>query len=57
MYGDGYRLRSFTLEHAIIKPGGRTTIDGQRTSVIMDLGERSIIPVPECLAVHMPKRG
>jgi len=48
--------RSFTLEHAIIKPDGRTAIDGQCTSVIMDLEARSIIPVPECLAVHLPKR-
>ena len=48
--------RSFTLEHAIIKPDGRTAIDGRCTSVIMDLAERSIIPVPECLAVHLPKR-
>ena len=49
--------RSFTLEHAIIRPDGRIAIDGQCTSVIMDLAERSIIPVPECLAVHFPKRG
>ncbi len=48
--------RSFTLEHAVIKPDGRTAIDGQCTSVIMDLAGRSIIPVPECLAVHLPKR-
>ena len=49
--------RSFTLTHAIIKPDGRTAIDGQCTSVVMDLDERAIIPVPECLAVHLPKRG
>ena len=48
--------RSFILEHAIIKPDGRTAIDGRCTSVIMDLTERSIIPVPECLAVHLPRR-
>ncbi len=48
--------RSFTLEHAIIKPDGRTAIDGRCTSVIMDLAERSIISVPECLAVYLPKR-
>ena len=48
--------RSFTLEHAIIKPDGRTAIDGRCTSVIMDLAERSIVPVPQCLAVHLPKR-
>ena len=49
--------RSFTLEHEIIKPDGRTAIDGRCTSGIMDLAERSIIPVPECLAVHLPKCG
>ena len=47
--------RSFTLGHAIIKPDGRIAIDGQCTSVIMDLDERSIIPVPECLAAHLAK--
>ena len=48
--------RSFILEHAVIKPDGRTAIDGRCTSVIMDLTERSIIPVPQCLAVHLPRR-
>ena len=48
--------RSFVLAHEIIKPNGRVAIDGQCTSVIMDLAERSIIAVPECLAVHLPKR-
>ena len=48
--------RSFILEHAIIKRDGRTAIDGRCTSVIMDLAERTIIPVPECLAVHLPRR-
>ena len=49
--------RSFILAHGIVKPDGRTAIDGRCTSVIMDLSERSIIPVPECLAVHLPKGG
>ena len=48
--------RSFTLAHAITKPDGRTAIDGRCTSVIMDLTVRSIIPVPACLAAHLPKR-
>ena len=48
--------RSFTLAHAIIKPDGRTAVDGRCTSVIMDLAARSIIPVPGCLAVHLPRR-
>ena len=48
--------RSFVLAHEIIKPDGRVAIDGQCTSVIMDLVGRSIIAVPECLAVHLAKR-
>ena len=48
--------RSFVLAHEIIKPDGRVAIDGRCTSVIMDLSERSIIAVPECLAMHLPKR-
>ena len=48
--------RSFTLAHEIIKPDGRIAVDGTCTSVIMDLAERAIIPVPDCLAVHLPRR-
>ena len=48
--------RSFVLAHEIVKPDGRVAIDGQCTSVIMDLAGRSIIAVPECLAAHLPKR-
>ena len=48
--------RSFVLAHEIIKPDGRVAIDGQCTSVIMDLVGRSIIAVPECLAMHLAKR-
>ena len=48
--------RSFVLAHEIIKPDGRVAIDGRCTSVIMDLAGRSIIAVPETLAVHLPKR-
>ena len=48
--------KSFTLEHEIIKPDGQVAIDGNATSVIMDTAERAIIPVPECMAVHLPRR-
>ena len=48
--------RSFILAHEIIKPDGRIAVDGECTNVIMDLVERVIIPVPECLAVHLPRR-
>ena len=48
--------RSFTLAHEIIKPDARVALAGTCTSVIMDLAERVIIPVPECLAAHLPRR-
>ena len=47
--------KSFTLAHEIVKPDGRVAIDGRCTSVIMDLAGRVIVPVPECLAAHLPK--
>ena len=49
--------RSFTLAHEIVKPDSRVALAGTCTSVIMDLAERVIIPVPECLAAHLPGRG
>lgn len=49
--------KSFTLYHEIIKPDGSVAIQGECTSVIMDINaERGIIPVPECMARHLPKR-
>ena len=48
--------KSFTLLHEIIKPDGEIAIDGSATSVMMDSVERSIIPVPACMAEHLPRR-
>ena len=48
--------KSFTLGHKIIKPDGQIAIDGEATSVIMDMSSRSIIPVPECLGRYLPDR-
>ncbi len=48
--------KSFTLSHEIIKPDDVVAIDGIATSVIMDLESRSIVPVPQCLATHLPPR-
>ena len=48
--------KSFTLEHEIIKPDGQVAIDGIATSVIMDTTQRAIIPVPACMAEHLPGR-
>lgn len=48
--------KSFTLYHEIVKPDGSVAINGQSTSVIMDMSARAIVPVPECMARHLPKR-
>ena len=49
--------KSFILAHEIVKPDGQVAVRGRCTSVIMDLAGRAIVPVPECLAAHLPKRG
>ena len=48
--------KSFTLGQEITKPDGDVAIDGQATSVIMDMGRRGVIPVPACLARYLPAR-
>lgn len=48
--------KSFTLGHRLNKPDGQTAIDGEVTSVIMDMSSRSVIPVPDCLARFLPDR-
>jgi YbgC/YbaW family acyl-CoA thioester hydrolase len=52
----GQRLgrKSFTLGHEIIKPDGATALQGEATSVIMDLDSRVIVTVPECVASQVP---
>ena len=53
---DSMGTKSFTLKHQLIKSNGRIAIDGFATSVIMDLTNRTTIPVPECLAAHLRGR-
>lgn len=48
--------KSYTLAHEIIKANGEVAIDGQATSVIMDMNQRAIVQVPPCMATHLPKR-
>lgn len=48
--------KSFTLRHQLIKSNGQIAIEGSATSVIMDTTKRLIIPVPACLAEHLPSR-
>ena len=47
--------KSFTLAHEIVKPDGQVAVRGRCTSVVMDLAGRAIVPVPECLAAHLPR--
>ena len=48
--------KSYTLAHEIIKPDGRVAIDGEATSVVMDMSKRGVIPVPACMAEYLPLR-
>ncbi|MBO67512.1 MAG: hypothetical protein CL398_04300 [Acidiferrobacteraceae bacterium] len=44
--------KSYRLKHQIVKSNGVIALDGNVTSVIMDLGTREIIAVPHCIAQH-----
>ncbi|MFT5175079.1 MAG: acyl-CoA thioester hydrolase [Gammaproteobacteria bacterium] len=48
--------KSYTMTHEIIKPSGEVAIDGEATSVVMDMNQRTIIAVPPCMAVYLPRR-
>ena len=48
--------KSLKLGHQILRSDGRVAVDGEATSVVMDLQARQIIAVPDCLAEHLPKR-
>ena len=48
--------KSFILEHEILKSNGDVAINGNCTSVIMDMAERGIVPVPDSMAPHLPNR-
>lgn len=44
--------KSIVLSHQIIKPDGGIAVSGKATSVVMDMQERTIILVPDCVATH-----
>ncbi len=48
--------KSFTLEQEIVKADGDVAIDGQATSVIMDMTERKTIPVPQSIGRYLAVR-
>ena len=45
--------RSMVVAHAIVRPDDTVAVEGRATSVVMDLGGRRIIEVPECVARHL----
>ena len=49
--------KSFSLAQEIVKADGRIAIDGTATSLVMDMRTHQTLPVPECLARYLPKRG
>ena len=48
--------KSVLLENELRKPDGTVAIEGTAVSVIMDMAARAAIPVPECIAMHLPER-
>ena len=48
--------KSFALSQQIFKQDGQIAIDGQATSVVMEMSRHSTIPVPECMARLLPSK-
>ena len=49
--------KSIVLSHKILKPNKEPAVSGKATSVVMDMYERTVIPVPECIAIQFKKSG
>ena len=37
------------------RPDDEPAVSGEAISVIMDMYERTVIPIPECIAIHFRK--
>ena len=48
--------KSIVLSHKMLKPNEEPAVSGKAISVVMDMYERAVIPVPECIAIHFAKR-
>jgi thioesterase-3 len=48
--------KSFTIGHEIIKPDGLTAIDGQATSVVMNLESHEVLIVPDSMGRYLPAK-
>ena len=49
--------KSYTLGQEILKSDGSVAVAGQSTSVVMDMKDHGVIPVPESMARYLPSRG
>lgn len=48
--------KSFLLGLKLYRPDGQVAVEGTSTNLVMDLKDRQIVPVPECLARHLSPR-
>ena len=46
--------KSFVLEQKLVKPDGKTAIDGTVTSIIMNMETHETLSVPDSLARYLP---
>lgn len=47
--------KSIIVSHKILKPNDESAVSGEAISVVMDMYERTVIPIPECIAIHFMK--
>ena len=52
----GKGTRSYTLGQEILKPDGTIAVEGQATSVVMDMQEHRVLPVPDSISPNFPDR-
>ncbi len=45
--------KSLILAHELVKPDGSVAVQGRATSVVMNMDERQLIPVPDCVARYL----
>ncbi len=48
--------KSFLLGLKLYRPDGQVAVEGTSTNLVMDMSNRQIVPVPECLACHLSPR-
>ena len=49
--------KSYTLGQKLFKPDNSVAVTGQSTSVVMNMKEHTVIPVPDVMARYLPSRG